>query len=425
MQVTQATRDQDVERDREIARYRALEATGSRDLQALVELAAQIFGVPGAAINLVTSTSQHAIATVGVEPAVCSRQDSMCAVVLDEPQIVVVPDTTRDDCFADNPFVTGELADVRFYASAPLLTPEGVPLGRLCVFDVEPASELPATETFGGPATAATARHEALTLLAERVMDVLALRLQSRRLEDSLTELISTHDELRRSNEALEDFASQVGHDLRNPLMVVSSNAELLAGEPAVAADPELTAMVEDVADASRRMNRMIGQILAQAREGGRPRLASADLGAVFDQALLDLRLDVEATGAIISVDPLPIVAADGDLLYPVALNLLTNVLKFARPGQRPRARVHAERRPGAWRVHVTDRGIGVPAGREESVFRPYVRAHDGVEGHGIGLATVKRLVEAHGGSVGLGPSADGGTDVWFELPEGVAHAPR
>lgn len=417
VQVAGATRRQTAgDRDREITRYRALEAGGSRDLQALVELAAQIFGVQGAAINLVTSTSQHAIATVGVKPSVCSREDSMCAVVLDDPRTVVVPDATLDDRFADNPFVTGELAAVRFYASAPLLTTDGVPLGRLCVFDLEPAPESPE-----GAAATVAARQDALTLLAERVMDVLALRLQSQRLEESLEELIATRDELRRSNEALEVFASQVSHDLRNPLMVVSANAEMLAGEPAVATDPELAAMVEDVADASRRMNRMIREILEQAREGGRPRLASADLGAVFDQVLLDLRLDVQATGARIDVESLPTVPGDPDLLYSVALNLLTNVLKFARPGQRPSARVHAERRPDAWRVHVADAGVGVPPGREESLFRPGVRAQEGVDGHGIGLATVKRVVEAHGGCVGIGPSPLGGTDVWFELPEGVA----
>ncbi|MDN5746596.1 MAG: ATP-binding protein, partial [Nocardioidaceae bacterium] len=128
---------------------------------------------------------------------------------------------------------------------------------------------------------------------------------------------------------------------------------------------------------------------------------------------------------ASLKVWVVPTVTGDADLLYPVALNLLTNVLKFARPGQRPSARIHAERRQAAWRVHVIDQGVGVPAGREDSVFRPWVRAQDGVEGHGIGLATVKRLVEVHAGRVGLERTSDGGTDVWFELPDGAAPLPR
>jgi signal transduction histidine kinase len=401
-----AVPEADRAREREIERYGLLHSPAGRDLQAVVELAAQVFGVSGAAINLITGTAQHQIAAVGVEPSVCSRDDSMCAVVISEPEPVLVTDASLDPRFARNPFVAGPIGAVRFYASAPLLTREGVPLGRLCVFDEAPREPSPR-------------QSETLTVLAERVMDVLELRLQSSRLEASLEELTRTRDELRRSNDALEGFASQVSHDLRNPLMVISANAEMLSGEPAVGSDPDLLTMVDDIRDASRRMSRLIAESLAHAREGGRPRPGTADLGAVFDQALLDLRPSVLASRARVVVDQLPTVPGDPDLLYSVALNLLTNGLKFTHPGVPPRVRVDAERRGSVWRIRVTDEGIGVAAEDRESVFLPFVRAvgTDGVAGHGIGLATVKRVVEAHDGAVGLESGRGAGTTVWFQLP--------
>ena len=407
-QVTTAEASHDV--DREIERYGVLDTAPGRDLEALVALAAQVFGVTTAAINVITGTHQHQIATAGFEASVCAREDSMCAAVVTEPGAVVVADARLDDRFAQNPFVTGAIGLVRFYASAPLVSPDGVVLGRLCVFDEEPREATPQ-------------QHEALAVLAARIMDVLELRLRSRQVEQAVVELTRTRDELKRSNEALVHFAAQVSHDLRNPLMVVSANAEMLRLEPAVTGDDELVAMVDEIADATRRMSRLIRDVLDQAREGGRPRGGSADLGAVFDQALLDLRPLVDRTGAAVTVERLPTVPGDEQLLYTVALNLVGNALKFAKPGVAPRVHVSAQARTTAWRVRVRDEGVGIPAQHVDTVFLPYVRAHGGTgsstaEGHGIGLSTVRRVVEAHGGVVGLESLEGRGTTVWFELPD-------
>ena len=403
--------------DSEIARYGVLSEPAGRDLQALVELAADFFGVDTAAINLITSDEQHQVAAAGFEPSICSREDSMCAAVVDEPHAVVVPDASRDDRFADNPFVTGDIGSVRFYASAPLVTPGGVTLGRLCVFDEQPRESTPEQE-------------RALVVLAERVMDVLELRLRNREAAQSVDELTRTRDELRRSNEALVHFAGQVSHDLRNPLMVISANAEMLSMEPAVADNPELTEMVGEISDAGTRMSRLIRSVLSHARGDGAAAFDPVPLGRVFGQAVADLRPVVAGSGAHVTVGDLPSVSGDPDLLYAVALNLVGNALKFARPGTSPTVRVSSMRHDGWWRVLVRDEGIGIPAEHVEEVFRPYVRltgeeSEDEVDGHGVGLATVSRIVEAHGGRVGVDTSQDVGTTVWFELParpEELAH---
>ena len=104
-------------------------------------------------------------------------------------------------------------------------------------------------------------------------------------------------------------------------------------------------------------------------------------------------------------------------MLYSVALNLVTNALKFARPGTSPRVEVTAARGDETWRVSVSDNGMGIPADRRDEVFGLFHRADERVAGHGIGLSTTRRLVEAHGGRVGADESSSGGAVVWFELP--------
>ncbi len=129
---------QDLARRVAIEEYAVTHAPPAADLQGLVELAARVCEVPTAVINIIDDREQHQIAAVGFSAAVCAREDSMCAQVISRPGRVVVPDARVDPRFVDNPFVTGEVADVRFYASSPLTTPAGVVIGTLCVFDVEP-----------------------------------------------------------------------------------------------------------------------------------------------------------------------------------------------------------------------------------------------------------------------------------------------
>lgn len=396
----------DSDRDRRalIDEYQILGSRPPRDLQALVEIAAQVCEVPSAAINLITEDAQHQVATAGFDPSVCARSDSMCAAVLTDPAPVVVPDASRDERFRDNPFVTGAIGHARFYASAPLVTPGGVTVGRLCVFDDE-VRRLDSHQ------------EEALVLLAERVVDVLELRLRARQLEESLAELTRTRDELTRSNDLLAQFAGQVSHDLLNPLTAIITSAELLAHEPAVADDPELAQLATNAADAGRRMSGMIEQILKHARLGSELEVADVDLDIVVADVVTDLAPLRAATGGSVEVGPLGRVRGDEKQLYSVLLNLVSNGLKFGRPGIPPGVEVRAERDAHLVRLRVSDNGQGIPKEERERSFRLFARGRSHVEGSGIGLATVRRIVEVHHGRVDLHNGPDGGTVVVVELP--------
>lgn len=391
--------------DEAVADYLEVVADGDEDLDQLVRLVADVCDVPFAALNLIDPDHQRQVSTLGVDRSICSRSDSMCALVLDEAEVVVVPDASQDHRFRANAFVTGDLASVRFYASAPLVTGDGHTIGRLCVFDDVPRELTDRQRT-------------ALATLARGVMDVIELRRRTHDLTTSLERLRRAESELRRSNEGLATFAGQVSHDLRNPLTAILATADLLGEEPSVRADDVARQMATSISEAGLRMARMIDEALEVAMADGRPRRGPTDTAAVVRAAITDLRIVIDRTGATIQVGDLPVVTGDADLLYSVVMNLLTNALKFTRDDRPATVHVSAERTQDGWRLLVDDDGTGIAPDQRSRVFELHERdAHD-VEGHGIGLATVRRVVEAHGGRCGIEDSPLGGARVWVELPD-------
>lgn len=385
-------------RRRAIDDYDVVGAPSEANLQGLVELAARLCDVPTAVINIIDDRFQHQIAAVGFSREVCTLEDSMCAKVIESPGTVVVPDARLDARFVTNPFVTGEIANVRFYASSPLTTPAGVTIGTLCVFD-EVERQLTPTAVGG------------LEMLAGQIIDVLELR--------------RITGELQRSNERLADFAAQVSHDLRNPLAALAGFLEMAADSPELARAPQASAALARAESSVHRMQSMISDLLAFAGVGGRVDQAPVDLQAQALAVVEDLSAELGAWGGSIEVLGLPTVPGDPTLLRVLLQNLIANALKFSRPGTPSEAaaqvRVAAERVSGGWRVAVDDNGPGVPEVERERVFGLLERGDDPatrqVQGWGIGLSTCRRIVDAHGGRIGIDDSPLGGASVWMLLP--------
>ncbi|MGK9146777.1 GAF domain-containing sensor histidine kinase [Plantibacter flavus] len=385
---------EDITRRAAIAEYQVVGRPPETDLESLVQLAATMCGVPTAVINIIDDRYQHQVAAVGFEPSTCSREDSMCAVVFQQPGQVMVPDASADDRFAANPFVTGEISNVRFYASSPLITPEGVPIGTLCIFDDRVRDLRPE-------------HSRALDLLARQVVDVLEL-------------LRLTHD-LGQSNEQLAQFAGQVSHDLRNPLMAVSGFLELATDSPEMANAPHAAKALARAESAAERMADMITDLLEFARVGGaHPRRMPIRLDELVGSVVEDLDAVIAGTGATVLVDAPVEVLGDETLLRALLQNLVANAAKFsATGGVEPRIEVRAARVSAGVRVSVDDNGPGVPVDQRDRVFNLMERgvARD-VSGLGIGLSTCRRIVEAHGGLIGIEDAALGGASVWFTVPD-------
>ncbi|MDF9715179.1 GAF domain-containing sensor histidine kinase [Nocardioides sp. ChNu-153] len=382
-----------------IAEYRVLDQPPAA-LQGVVETAALVAGVPLASVNIFTAGAQHQVAVVGMAPTVVRREHTMCAVAVDGDEPVVTGDARLDPRFADHPFVTGERGSIRFYASHPLRTPDGTVIGTLCVFDDQPREP-------------DAAHVRSLAHLADRVVDVLELDRRTRALQSALRSAEDLRAELERSNEHLAAFAGQVSHDLANPLATVAMALQLLELQlGAVPADA-----VESLRTAQRgadRMRTLVAEVLAYARVGGSLQRRPVDLATTTASVVADLG-DALA-GTRLEVGPLPTVPGDPVQLSAVLANLLGNAAKHAGPT--PTVEVGARRVEAGWRVEVTDDGPGIDPADAERAFEPLVRLDAaGGDGSGLGLATCRRVVEAHGGTIGLLARPDGGTVAWFELP--------
>jgi signal transduction histidine kinase len=385
---------QDVTRREAIAQYRVLDEPPLSDLQGLAQLAATVCDVPTAVINIIDDRFQHQIAAVGFEPAVCTREDSMCARVFQDPGHVVVEDARQDPRFSGNPFVTGIVANVRFYASSPLITPAGVPIGTLCVFDDVPGDLTPD-------------RSAGLALLADQVVDVLELRRLTRELEES--------------NKNLEQFASQVSHDLRNPLTAISGFIELAADSPELADAPRAAYALSRAESAASRMATMITDLLDYARIGGAGvRVEAVDVAALVRAVADDLDVVLNDSGSELVVDAPSSVSGDPTLLRALLQNLIANAVKFSHAaGVAPRVEIRAHAVYGGHRITVDDNGPGIRPEDRERVFDLLGRASaEEVPGLGIGLSTCERIVAAHGGRIGIEDSPAGGARVWVVLPD-------
>ena len=229
--------------------------------------------------------------------------------------------------------------------------------------------------------------------------------------------------DLRRSNEDLSQFAFAISHDLRSPLNAITSFARQLKEDYQKELGEEADTYLSYITGATDRMRRLITDLLAYSRlasEGG-----SEAVSVNSDQALrsaeLNLQERIRETGAVISHDPLPDVAANSTLLVQLFQNLLENAMKF-RGEEAPRIHVSAERQNQDWVFCVSDNGIGIAQEHLDQIFRIFKRLHgDEFEGTGIGLAICKKIVERHGGRMWVESELGKGARFCFALPVRVA----
>lgn len=225
---------------------------------------------------------------------------------------------------------------------------------------------------------------------------------------------------LQEANEGLEAFGYTVSHDLRAPLRALHGFAAALL-EDCQALSPECAGYARHIVQAAERMEALIGDLLAYARLAReRPPTQPVDLGSVVAEALEPLAPEVARRGARVEVrGELGAALAHRPTLVQVVQNLLSNALKFARPGAAPRVRVRAERRDGRRRLWVEDEGIGVSLADQARIFEAFERLHgdDEFPGTGIGLAIVRKGVERMGGAAGVESAPGRGSRFWIDLP--------
>jgi PAS domain S-box-containing protein len=243
---------------------------------------------------------------------------------------------------------------------------------------------------------------------------------RTERLESANLMLAASTQDLTRSNRELEQFAYVASHDLQEPLRMVVGFVQLLEKRLKDQLDAESREFMAFAVDGALRMQRLIQDILAYSRVSSRsaPR-AMVDSAEVVQEALTLLASSMEKTGALVQATNLPRLMADRTQLVQLFQNLIGNAIKFCRQGT-PQIWVDAYRQAEHWRFTVTDNGIGIGAEYRERIFGIFQRLHtrEEYDGTGIGLAICKRIVQRHGGEIGVEDAPGGGSTFWFTIFE-------
>lgn len=227
-----------------------------------------------------------------------------------------------------------------------------------------------------------------------------------------------SEDELRRSNEELERFAYVASHDLQEPLRMVGNYVQLLAKRYRGRLDADADDFIGFAVDGAVRMQRLIEDLLAFSRVGSRGgALGSVDLDAVATRVLADLKVAIAEAGATVTKDRLPMVHADETQMAQLLTNLLSNAFKFRGPVP---SVVHlgAKLAGDQWRLTVQDNGIGIDPQYFERIFVLFQRLHTREQygGTGIGLAIARKIVERHGGRIGVDSKPGEGSTFHFTV---------
>jgi signal transduction histidine kinase len=236
-------------------------------------------------------------------------------------------------------------------------------------------------------------------------------------LQRSRDELEHSNAELKRSNAELDQFASVTSHDLQAPLTTISMYAELIERRHAADLNGGM-ALVDGIRNATQEARILIRDLLEYSRAGrGTLALEAIDATALVDRALEALAGPIEAAGAHVTVEPLPVVLVDTAGICRVLQNLIGNAVKFAGPDP-PEVRIGADRQGDRWRIWIRDNGIGMEPKDAERIFEPFQRLHgeDAYPGTGIGLAICERIVAQHGGRIWVTSTPGRGSTFSFTL---------
>lgn len=237
-----------------------------------------------------------------------------------------------------------------------------------------------------------------------------------------LEELVrATNVELQRSNEELEQFAYVASHDLQEPLRVVASYGNLLQQRyhEVLAADERMTKYIEHMVDGATRMQSLINDLLELSRIGTsnkEPQLT--DCTRILEEALDNIRVAIQESGARVIHDPLPSVVVDAGQITQLLQNLISNGIKF-RGEEAPIVHVGAQRIGDEWIISVQDNGIGLEPQYLQDIFVIFKRLHGqgAYAGTGLGLAIARKIVERHNGRIWVESELGKGSTFYFSLP--------
>ncbi|WP_276134203.1 chemotaxis protein CheB [Polluticoccus soli] len=257
----------------------------------------------------------------------------------------------------------------------------------------------------------------------------MATEILEQKVEERTKELRRINDALELSNHDLQQFASVASHDLKEPLRKIHIFSNMLKDRYSETLDGG-NDYVDRIISSSARMTRLINDLLAFSRLSVNSLFQKVDLNVIVNEILQDLELAIQEKSAEIKVSKLPIIDAVPGQMRQLFQNIISNALKFNKPGVTPVITIQYSAvselssgevlKPGEYgRITITDNGIGFDQQYADKIFTIFQRLHTKTEfeGTGIGLAICKKIVEKHKGHINATSKIDQGTQFNILLP--------
>jgi two-component system sensor histidine kinase/response regulator len=225
---------------------------------------------------------------------------------------------------------------------------------------------------------------------------------------------------LRRSNEDLQRFSYTVAHEMSEPLRTIAMHAQLLERRIGGELSGDNAESFQYLVQSAKRMRSFIDDLLryAHATHDRGANVTEVDMDVLLTQVLFNLEAMIRNKGVKVTQDPMPKILADARIEH-VLQNLVSNAIKYGRPGVVPEVHISASEKEGSWLFSVRDNGIGIESQYKNQIFRVFSRLHgQDVAGHGIGLALAQKVVETNGGTIWVESEPGVGSTFFFAIPQ-------
>jgi len=371
------------ERLRALKSLKILDSLPEKEYDELTELAAYICDAPVALISLIDEDRQWFKSKIGIDTCETKRDISFCTHAIDQSNgVYEIKDTSSHKLFKDNPFVIEK--GVRFYAGAPLNHQDGHALGTICVLDFKPKK-------------LSDQQKIALKNLANQVVKLFELRAKNENLRE-------VQSNLREKNSQLRNFAGVVSHDMKMPLANIIVTIDILKSKYKKALDEAGFEYLNNLKQSAFKMSDYISNILTHYESDEitekQPK-EEVDVHELLED-IIEL-LDVNDNCDINLPEKQMQIKCNKTAIEQILLNLIGNSLKY-NDKDKIVVDIDVSEDDNYYHFIVKDNGIGIPKEKQKDIFKLFSTVAEkdrrGQKGNGIGLSTVRKLINNLGGTI-------------------------
>ncbi|MBS1968812.1 MAG: GAF domain-containing protein [Bdellovibrionales bacterium] len=376
---------------RVLKEYNILDSESEQAYDDITYLASTICRTPISLVSFIDKDRQWFKSHRGTSLQQTSLDTSICACVAQDRQPMIVPDTMNDPRFRDMELMKGP-PFIRFYAGVPLISPEGVGLGALCVIDLEP--RLMTSEQM-----------QALTALARQVVALMELRKSQSQFHDQQAKLIH-----KTKLASLGEMAASIAHEINNPLTIINGNVGLLRRILSHIPEgrlPKANQYLESIEKTVHRIDKIVRGLKALSRDGFNDPYETVDLTTSIINANslnrekfiyhgIEVRQNLPPAGALIECRSVQI--------EQIIINLLSNSFDAVRDLPQKWVDIAVFDEGDLWVIRIADSGQGIPENLQDKIMQPFFTTKEMHQGTGLGLSISKAIAEEHGGSLELDP---------------------